>query len=750
MRTHLTVLASLLSFTAALQLASAAEIWVSPDGTATTDCTRDTPCDLATGASTAEAGDTVVLMDGVYDTSLYVANSGTSAAWITFEADECATPIIEGEGAGPNDDVESTGVGSAEAEYVRFRGIVSRGWNIGFGNGWAGGVDSDEVSNGHWEIENCISYSNGRTGFTFFSAEGFTLKNSISAHNGSSVAHSWSSGVTLFEATGTNLVEGNISFENTDAQQNTDGSGFIVDEESNGATFINNIAFGNAGSCLRLTDSSGTTFINNTCYHNSQFGSTATGPSNPGELYFTNGGVTLQGVSFTNNVIVGTGQAPAGREPVVNQPRSGWSNNVVDTGSVSYFADPDGTNPSFVPVGGDRTLTGQGTTGGGVPTTDLGFDPMCIVKRTPVMVGQVARESWWQYDIDIEYIQSIGGVAQCFNPKSRSGTPDIGAYAAGSVSISSGCTPTVGTGGAGTAGAPPTGGVGGEQGGTAGTPISSGGTAGGGEATGGAPPTGGMSGAGGTAGGRRATGGEAAGGESATGGVTASGGDTAAGGTTATGGDTAAGGTTATASGGTTAAGGTTASSGGSTNAGTGGAEQTCSAGLTLCGGVCVDLTADAGNCGQCGVVCSAGQVCSAGACTLTCASGLTQCGQACVDLNTHVLNCGGCGIACLAGQVCVGGQCTGTATGADVSVPAPIGAGAAGPAASGPIAAGDATSSADQAAAGTTGEATGSPTTSDSGCGCVTPARRPTRLDAALSMLLGLVLLGRRRRRPC
>lgn len=373
-------------------------------------------------------------MDGVYNTSLYVTNSGTPDAYITFKADECATPILEGPGVGPTEDDQAGGVGSAQAEYLRFEGIVARGWNIGFGNGWAGGVDSDEVSNGHWEIEHCISYSNGRTGFTFFSAPDFTLKHSISAHNGSSQVHSWSSGVTLFEATGTTVVEGNISFENTDAERHTDGSGFIADEGSNGASFINNIAFGNAGSCLRLTDSSGTRFINNTCYHNSQFGSQATGPSNPSELYFTNAGVTVQGVTFTNNVIVGTGQAPAGAMPVVNQPQSGWSNNVVATGNVAYFTDATGTNPDFTIASGNTDLSGEGAGGNGVPTDDIGFDPKCIVKRTPVMVGQIARESWWQYDIDIEYIQSIGGVAGCFNPAARSGTPDVGAYSASAVS----------------------------------------------------------------------------------------------------------------------------------------------------------------------------------------------------------------------------------------------------------------------------------------------------------------------------
>lgn len=481
--------------------ASAATLYVSPTGTATTGCTRADPCDLASGANASAPGDVVVLMDGVYATSLYVTNSGTSDAWITFKADGCATPIIEGPGVGPEEDDQAVGVGSAEAEYIRFDGIVSRGWNAGFSNGWAGGVDSDEESNGHWEIENCAAYSNGRTGFTFYSAEGFHLKNSISAHNGSSVVQSWSSGVTLFETHGTgNVVEGVVSFENTDAQRHTDGSGFIVDEQSNDATLINNIAFGNAGSCLRLTDTSGTRFVNNTCYLNSQFGSQATGPNNPGEIYFTNGGITQQGVTFMNNVIVGTGQAPAGSQPIVNQPPSGWTNNVVTTGSATFFTDLAGPNPNFVPAADATDLIGAGSSGSDVPTSDIGFDPKCIVKRTPIMVGSVASESWWQYDIDIDYIKSLGGVANCFNAAARTSALTIGAYNAGSVTtVTPGsCVPpedppdpTGGAGGTGAAsGAGAASGVGGTSTGTGGSGTGATANTGGGAAAGGAPGTG--------------------------------------------------------------------------------------------------------------------------------------------------------------------------------------------------------------------------------------------------------------------
>jgi len=480
---------------------------------------------LAAATSTATAGDTVYLASGSYG-QLFVANSGTAAAPLTFKADECSTPIIES--AVSTDEAQTAGVSSEKGEYLVFEGLVVRGWSTGFGNHWAGGTDSTEVSNGHWKIKNCISYSNGRTGFTFFSGPSYELTNSIAAHNGSSTAHSWSSGVTLFEATGTNLVQGVVSFENTDEERHTDGSGFIVDEGSNGATFINNIAFGNSGSCFRLTKSSGTTFVNNTCYHNSQFGSQATGPSNPGEIYFTNGGVTIQNVNFKNNVIVGTGMAPAGATPIQNMPTSGWANNVVTTNAANLFKGADGSNPDFTPASNATNLIGKGGTGTGVPTTDIGLDPKCIVKRAPKMFGTVAALSRWQYDIDVDYVVSKGGVAKCFNGGARSGTPDIGAYNSGTIATAPICTPSVnGTGGT-------TGGGGASGGGASGAAGANGGGLGGGSATGGSGGHVAAGGNGGSGSGGNATGGSVATGGTSTGGA-ASGG-TGGGSSTATGG----------------------------------------------------------------------------------------------------------------------------------------------------------------------------------------------------------------------
>jgi MYXO-CTERM domain-containing protein len=525
MRKPVAMCSPFLATLALAPLALAATYYVSPTGTATTGCTsRGTPCDLVSGVGLVAPGDTVMLMDGIYKSQIDVKTSGTSSAWITFQADECATPIIEGTGTETDTGVDAvdqpTGVGSSTATYIRYNGLISRGWNTGFGNHWTGNIAND--SNGNVEYKYCIADSNGRTGFTFYSAAGLHIQNCISAHNGSSAPHSWSSGITLYSASGTLLIEGTLSFENMDAQKHTDGSGFIVDESTNNATFQNNIAFGNGGSCFRLTKSSGTKFLNNTCYHNAQ-DPADTGPTNPGEIYFTDTSACWQGISFMNNAAVATGVSPRGSTAVINQPTSGWTSNNVSTGSASFFTSPDGTNPDFT-LSSSSALKGAGSSGG--PSNDIGFNPKCVTKRAPTLLGSYSRASWWNYSVDVDYIKSIGGVAKCFTPKSRSGAADIGAYANGAVTTAAACVP------------PSTGGS-----------SSTGGT----KATGGASSTGGSVSAGGTA---------STGGSKATGGSSANAGSKATGGSSANAGSKATGGASS-------AAGG--ANAGGASNANTGG-----------------------------------------------------------------------------------------------------------------------------------------------------------------------------------
>jgi len=489
-------------------------MYVSPDGTATSGCYYDTPCNLDAAVKLTVPGDTVVLKDGIYKNQGIYPPANTqpaTPAWTTFRADECALPILEGPGVGPLEDDQTSGMYTSDATYLRFVGIVARGWSSGFSNGYSEArYPTPAASNGHFEFENCIGDSNGRTGITFFTAEGIHIKNSITAHNGSSIKHSWSSGITLLYATGAgNLIEGNVSFENMDNHdesldmhdpdapapapgRHSDGNGFIVDENSNGVTFVNNIAFGNGGSCLRLTTSLNTVFVNNTCYHNARDVRDYL-PDNPGEVYFTND-PTRMGVTFMNNVFWATGTGP-GATALVNAPTTGLSNNVSGTMATTVFTAPEGANPDFTLASAATDLKGKGGANAAVPKTDIGFDPKCIKKAPPAVIGSMAHGDWWEYSIDYDYIKSIGGIASCFNAEMRA-TNDIGAYKDGPVKTKpvQPCTPTIPEDHAG-----PPGGIGGTGAGaaggtgaaTGGTPASAGTTAtGGSAAAGGAAPSG--------------------------------------------------------------------------------------------------------------------------------------------------------------------------------------------------------------------------------------------------------------------
>jgi hypothetical protein len=88
----------------------------------------------------------------------------------------------------------------------------------------------------------------------------------------------------------------------------------------------------------------------------------------------------------------------------------------------------------------------------------------------------------------------------------------------------------------------------------------------------------------------------------------------------------------------------------------TGGACR-CPLDQTSCAGACVNVQYDLAHCGACGNACPAGLVCSRGACASSCAEGETRCGDRCSDLNDSQ-NCGACGNACPAGLSCAFGRC--------------------------------------------------------------------------------------------
>jgi len=404
--------------------ASAADYYVAsptstPAGSDTNAGSQTAPFKtIRKAASVVGAGDTVYLRGGTFTESVSLTTSGTSGSWVTFSAYPGELPILDGTGE------VGTGFSSSTAQYVRVVGIAARNWrSSGFGNGW---VNDTGTSNGNWQFINCIADGNGINGITFYNATGLLIDESIVAHNGNQPP-SWSSGVNLFHVSGdytTNIVRRTVSFENIDicgaatcANKSTDGSGFILDQNSSGALFENNIGFRNGGSCIRI-NCPGAHIVNNTCYHDG-LNSNDTGPANPGEIYFSNGpgGAivvdNLAAASGWNNTMSAFVGGPAG------------SNNLAVNmnGPTPFFTNPAGAD--FRLVAGATTVIDKGAAAN-APSTDIGFDPKCIAQAS----GAAGAPSWWANAIDYTYIAKVGGVAGCFHPAVRpqGAGPDIGAY----------------------------------------------------------------------------------------------------------------------------------------------------------------------------------------------------------------------------------------------------------------------------------------------------------------------------------
>jgi MYXO-CTERM domain-containing protein len=428
--------------------ASAADYYVAsstgnPGGSDTNTGSETAPFKtIQKAASVAAPGDTVYLRGGTYAESVVFSTSGKAGSWITFSAYPGELPILDGAGA------SGTGFSSSVAQYIRVVGIAARNWkSSGFGNGW---VNDTGTSNGNWQFVNCIADGNGINGITFYNASGLLIDESIVVHNGNQPP-SWSSGVNLFHLSGdytTNIVRRTVSFENIDicgaatcANKSTDGSGFILDQNSSGALFENNIGFRNGGSCIRI-NCPGAHIVNNTCYHDG-LNSNDTGPAAPGEIYFSS---ALAGAVMANNLAAASGWNNT-MNAFVGGPAGSNDVAINMNGPTPFFMNPAGID--FRVVAGSPPVIDKGTTAN-APSTDIGFDPKCITQSG----GAAGAPSWWANAIDYVYIAKVGGVAGCFHPAVRpqGAGPDIGAYESGGRLADAGAGGSSGVSGSGSGG----------------------------------------------------------------------------------------------------------------------------------------------------------------------------------------------------------------------------------------------------------------------------------------------------------
>src|SRR6187402_331110 len=78
--------------------ADAATIYVSPSGGGN-GSSRNSPTTTGTALGQANAGDTVIFLDGTYSAGLYL-NKALNGAPLTLRADDSAVPVIRGPGSG--------------------------------------------------------------------------------------------------------------------------------------------------------------------------------------------------------------------------------------------------------------------------------------------------------------------------------------------------------------------------------------------------------------------------------------------------------------------------------------------------------------------------------------------------------------------------------------------------------------------------------------------------------------------------
>jgi parallel beta-helix repeat protein len=401
---------------------------VAPAGRDSNAGTATSPWTLARGVAAAGPGETVVLADGLYaGQPILLARSGEPGRPITIRAADGALPVLEGAPGNTSDGAVET---TAAIHDIVIDGIFFRGWRYGgVGIGW------DHHGSSRLVVRHCVADQNLMNGISLFFTSDLLVEHNVVSRNGWG-PDSWSSNVNIYAPIGANnIVRGNVSFHGIDTSANkSDGNGFIIDLalDQGSALFENNLAFGNGGSCISVTDSRGARLLNNTCYHNLNFITPAA------ELWIVDtcrdvvDGIPVNGRHFSlmdavvrNNVAVAaTGQQGLGRAAC--GASTDWVSSTVTS---NLLASGDGTAEFANPAARDFRPRSPSplvdtATGSGLDARDNGFDPRCLKPEG----GQ--RYDWWTHAPDEAYIRSIGGIARCFAPSARpqGAAADLGAY----------------------------------------------------------------------------------------------------------------------------------------------------------------------------------------------------------------------------------------------------------------------------------------------------------------------------------
>ena len=252
------------------------------------------PISFFGAAQTATAGAVVCLLGGRYELActVYIQNSGTPSAWITFKnyGDGDVLMVWKGGltcGDFPMIKLDSTRAGAQPTNYVRFTGLTLDGQGTAL-DGFAC------VSNHDLRFSGNVITNTGGAGIATVGCNYVVADHNILNHNGylpsgAPSGFSGTSGISfhnnacndaysgLHFVAANNIIVGEVDqVDGTSRTQVTDGNGIIIDGNlacSSGAMppaslVVNNLVYGNGGRCIEVNQVSNAWLVNNTCYVN--------------------------------------------------------------------------------------------------------------------------------------------------------------------------------------------------------------------------------------------------------------------------------------------------------------------------------------------------------------------------------------------------------------------------------------------------------------------------------------------------
>lgn len=301
-------------------LATDCTLYAAAYGSDTGQGTMSQPISFFGAAQTATAGAVVCLLGGRYELpcTVYIQNSGTPSAWVTFKnyGDGDVLMVWTGGltcGDFPMIKLDSTRAGAHATNYVQFSGLTLDGQGTAL-DGFAC------VSNHDLRFSKNVIVNTGGAGIATVGCNYVVADHNILNHNGylpagAPAGFSGTSGISFHNnactdayagfhfVAASNIIVGEVDqIDGTSRTQVTDGNGIIIDANlscSSGAVppaslVVNNLIYGNGGRCIEANQVANAWVVNNTCYINNLDPNVAAGTAgsissqNSSNTYFVN------------------------------------------------------------------------------------------------------------------------------------------------------------------------------------------------------------------------------------------------------------------------------------------------------------------------------------------------------------------------------------------------------------------------------------------------------------------------------